>query len=121
MITYYILGNWMGPIKTVSSTVSHKGFDEYVKKYNFVKDDEGVYRNDDAKIVITEDMHDVLYEITIDPDWEGTFENFLNSNAEGIIKYQVVAGGETGLKYEILFLDLESLWRTAYRWGRLNS
>lgn len=55
MITYYLIGNWMGSFRTVDTTSTIKEFNEYIKKHNFIREEDKIYRNRKAngRIVIT--------------------------------------------------------------------
>lgn len=63
MITYYVMGYWMGPLRTVSTTVTRATFLEWTAKQGFKQDDKGVWRNGRDFLVIestiTEDESEI--------------------------------------------------------------
>lgn len=55
MITYYLIGNWMGSFRTVSTTETLEDFLKWKEEYNFILDKESkIFRsgNSKARIVI---------------------------------------------------------------------
>ena len=55
MITYYLIGNWMGSFRTVSNTETLEDFLKWKEEYNFILDKESkifISGNGKARIVI---------------------------------------------------------------------
>lgn len=52
MITYYIVGHWMGQFRTVSKTETLERFHEWAAEWHFTKDDKGVWRNGRDFVVV---------------------------------------------------------------------
>lgn len=52
MITYFLIGNWMGPFRTESNTESIEKFLEWANKWEFSKDENNVYVAKNARVVI---------------------------------------------------------------------
>lgn len=45
MITYYVIGNWMGAFRTVSTTESFENFKIYCEIWKFKRNADGVFQS----------------------------------------------------------------------------
>lgn len=48
MITYYIIGSWMGSFRTVSTTETREQFKEYCDKWGWILNENGIYIQKDG-------------------------------------------------------------------------
>jgi hypothetical protein len=68
MITYYLIGNWMGSFRTKSTTESIDEFIAWKEKYDFQLDKEtGIYKGTDGGRVVIESMTDDVKELLKNP------------------------------------------------------
>lgn len=49
MITYYLIGYWMGPFRTEETTSTVEDFLKWAKEYNFTPNDNGVWQPENKK------------------------------------------------------------------------
>lgn len=69
MITYYLIGNWMGSFRTKSVTEDIDTFFKWAKKYNFYFDKETKIYKEDAGggRVVIESMSDDIVSLLGNP------------------------------------------------------
>ena len=58
MVTYYLIGSWMGSFKTKSTTETVEEFLSWANKYGFTPNDKRIWSKDNGRVVF-ESMDDV--------------------------------------------------------------
>ena len=59
MITYYLIGNWIGSFRTESTTVTLTEFKEWAAKYNAEPDSNKLWKLPDAGRVVFTSIDDI--------------------------------------------------------------
>jgi len=62
MITYYLIGNWMGPFRTNSSTESLQNFLDWARKYEFEPHEDGIWRSKTGGRIVFESVDESVSE-----------------------------------------------------------
>lgn len=62
MVTYYLIGNWMGPFRTKSSTETVEEFLAWAEKWKFKPNSDRIWVGDTNGRVVFEKMDGESYE-----------------------------------------------------------